>query len=214
VRHLAALFLLASMTPASEAQTPDHGRHDHGPASQARVLDFSSLDERLTAAEQGLRDLRVRVDGLSSPGGQGRAAYAEARARAVRDGKPLIVWVGGGDALCPSCMHRLADEDGVVNFVAPSFPDTPAQALVVAVPEGSDLFRVATITRWVTGDPTWGHVPSVRRAVRNWRERRAVTNGGWSLDAAPVRRAARAAWGVTAAAARFRPARAAGGCAT
>jgi hypothetical protein len=214
VRYLAALSLLASLTPASGAQTPDHGRHDHGSASQARVLDFSSLDERLTAAEQGLRDLRVRVDSLSPPGGQGQAAYAEARARAVRDGKPLVVWVGGGDALCPSCMHRLADEDGVVNFVAPSFPDTPAQAIVVAVPEGGDLFRVATITRWVTGDPTWGHVPSVRRAVRNWRERRAVTNGGWSLDAAPVRRLARAAWGVTAAAARFRPARAAGGCAT
>jgi hypothetical protein len=212
VRHLTAFVMLAALTPAADAQ------HAHGPPPaivRAERLDFSSFDVRLTAAERDIRDLRTRLDSLFSPGPQGgQATYAEARAAAIRDGKPLVVWVGGGDALCPSCMHRLAEEDGVVNVVAPSFEDTPTRALVVGVPEGGELLRVATITRWVTGDPTWGHVPSIRRAVRNWREHRAITNGGWSLAAAPARRAARATWGGMTAAARFRPVRMAGGCAT
>jgi hypothetical protein len=216
VKHLTALFLLASLTPAAEAQTPDAG-HAHHTATQAVALDFGSLDARLTAAEQSIRDLQARVDGLFFSGGQGGAAYAEARRRALAENKPLVVWVGGGDALCPACMHTLGGE--AVHHVAESFPDTPASALVVAVPEGGDLFRVATITRWVTGDPTWGHVPSVRRALRNWRERRVTTEGGWSLDAptappAPARGVSMASWGGMGGGMRTGPLRrtARGGC--
>lgn len=105
--------------------------------------------------------------------------YADARAKALAEGKPLVVWVGGGDALCPACVGRL---DECVHHVAATFPGVTGQALVVAVPEGGDLLRVADITRWTTGDASWGHVASIRRAISNWRSHRRVIRSGWSTD--------------------------------
>jgi hypothetical protein len=107
------------------------------------------------------------------------ATYADARARAIAEGKPLVVWVGGGDALCVPCLRTLSDE--AVHWIADSWPNTPPQALIVAMPEAGDLLRVATITQWTTGDRVFGHVPSIRRAIDAWRTRRAETRGGWSM---------------------------------
>ena len=106
--------------------------------------------------------------------------YAECRQRALAEGKPLVCWVGTGDVVCPACVKQLAAE--AVHHVTPTFPGVTGNAIVVAVPEGGELLRVADVTRWTTGDPSWGHVPSVRRAIQNWRTHRRVIRSGWSTD--------------------------------
>ncbi len=107
-------------------------------------------------------------------------SYADALAKALKENKPLVVWVGGGDALCPACIQTLKDE--AIHCVTQTLPDTPTKALVVAFPENGQMWRVATITQWTTGDATWGHVPSIRRAMANWRSHRRVVQSGWSTD--------------------------------
>ena len=108
-----------------------------------------------------------------------KLSYPQARAKALALGKPLVCWVGVGDVVCPACVKTLSGE--VVSHLTPTFAGVVGNAIVVGVPDGQgDLEHVATITRWTTGDATWGHVPSVRRAVAAWRDRRVKTRGGWS----------------------------------
>lgn len=137
--------------------------------------------------------LEARVAALEQPGDHGphsapdpaRLTYDAAYRKAVAEGKPLVCWVGGGDALCPACVRTLENE--VVSYIAPTFPGCAVPTLVVAMPEGGQLTRVADITQWVTGDAVHGHVPSIRRAIAGWRSHRAIIRGGWSVaPPAPV----------------------------
>lgn len=112
-----------------------------------------------------------------------KLTYEEARSQAIAEGKPLVVW--SGSAVCPACVQTLSGD--VVSYVGP-VRGLPANAIIVAMPDGrGDVLQVNTITEWITGDATFGHVPSVRRAVRRYRETGHTSAGGWSLEA-PVAR--------------------------
>ena len=93
--------------------------------------------------------------------------YAEARERALRTGLPLVVWVG--EALCPGCVQRTKEE--YVHWVTASFPDTPKDALVVAVVERGDLVRIGTMTQWPEG-----HLTTVAKALDLWRTHKQTTD--------------------------------------
>ena len=97
-------------------------------------------------------------------------SYLAARARAVREGKPLIVWVGGN--FCDRCVKDSRNEF-VHCFVADGWEGHRGPTTVVSVPHGDELYYVASVTRWTVGSHDWGHVPSARRLVGEWRERAA-----------------------------------------
>lgn len=106
---------------------------------------------------------------LSAPVPESRPlTYSEAVQLSKQTGKPLVIWVGG--EFCPQCVQASA-EDFVHVFVE-EFPGATAPATVVGVWEGNDLLRVGDMDWWVVGDKTFGHVPSVRRALANWRANR------------------------------------------
>ncbi len=113
---------------------------------------------------------------LSEP--SGKPTYEQLAARAIREGKPLIVWAGSGDTICPPCVERLRGE--ALHWMGDAYPGV-GNALVVQVPENGQLWTVARITRWHTGDEFWGHVPSIRRALSAWRTNRTTSQGGWSM---------------------------------
>lgn len=115
--------------------------------------------------------------------GHSHGTYEAAAARAIRENLPLVVWAGNGDTICPPCVERLRDE--AVHFMGGAYPGV-GNALVVQIPENGQLWTVSTITQWITGDQTYGHVPSIRRAIRAWRERRHVTTSGWSMEPATM----------------------------
>jgi len=92
-------------------------------------------------------------------------SYGDACRESLRTGKPLLVWVGGN--FCERCVADSKDE--FIHHFAKSFPGVAAPAVVVAAPEGDWLTRVENITWWVEGDATFGHIPSARRALANYR---------------------------------------------
>lgn len=103
--------------------------------------------------------------------------YEEAKALAEQKGLPLLVWVG--DGYCPNCVYSLRTE--AVHYESDTYPGVPPSGgVVVGVHENGRLLQVATITGWTTGDPVWGHVASVRRALNRWRTQRQTTEG-WSM---------------------------------
>ncbi len=137
---------------------------------------FAGPDEDAAAA------LALAAAGQTTPATP--PTYQDARDRAVREGKPLVVFVG--DALCPGCATTLSEEDGMVCVAVKTLEDVPATGgIVLGVPDGKgDMDRVATITQWTTGDKTYGHVPSTRRALLAWRTNRLTQRSGWSPVAA------------------------------
>jgi hypothetical protein len=94
--------------------------------------------------------------------------YDRAARLAKETGKPLVVWVGGN--FCDRCVQESRDE--FVHVFADSFPGAADRSTVVGVWEGDEFVRVADMDWWVVGDATFGHVPTVRRALRNWRDSR------------------------------------------
>ena len=111
------------------------------------------------------------VDFAAFPAADRPPTYAEAYHRALTTGRPLLVWVGGN--FCPRCVNDTAGE--FVHAFVDSFPEAVVPSVVVAVPEGGQLTRVADVTSWVEGDATFGHIPSVRRVLANRRPvRRAL----------------------------------------
>lgn len=97
-------------------------------------------------------------------------SYLAARDRAVREGKPLIVWVGGN--FCDRCVKDSANEF-IHHFAADGWEGHRGPATVVSVPHGDELYYVASVNRWTVGSHDWGHVPSARRITGEWRERAA-----------------------------------------
>lgn len=92
------------------------------------------------------------------------AAYWES----LETGKPLIVWVGGN--FCDRCV-----EDSKGEFLHAFVDDWHGQrgpATVLLVPGGDGhVYRAATATKWTVGSKDWGHIPSARRLLAEWRER-------------------------------------------
>jgi hypothetical protein len=174
MRYILTLAALAATTAAPAADL-DFGLLDR------RV---AALEERIAALEAGAPKSAAHAHHAPAPAADTyAAAYAAAYARAVAEGKPLVCWVGGGDAVCPACVKTLAGE--VVSHVAPTLPGVAGQALVVGMPDGrGQLDQAAVVTQWITGDATWGHVPSLRRAIARWRATRTGVSSGWSLDMA------------------------------
>lgn len=80
----------------------------------------------------------------------GRPAYAELYAKAVREGKPLVVWVGQPAAELP----------GFVVAACDSFPGVGPVAVVVGVPVGGVLRRVD-----LSGRPTADAIRAAAREV-------------------------------------------------
>ncbi len=93
--------------------------------------------------------------------------YAEARARSLSTGLPLVVWVG--DAVCPACVQRTKEE--FVHWVTPVTPSFPDHALVVGLPERGELIRIGTMTAWPDG-----HITTIRKALELYRTHRQTTD--------------------------------------
>jgi hypothetical protein len=107
----------------------------------------------------------------------GPLTYNQAYHKALLEGKPLVVWVGGD--FCPRCVNDTKEE--FIHFFTDTYAGAVAPAIVVGVPDGrGGLDRVATVTQWIVGDPEFGHMPSVRKAIQAWK---AKVSG----DARPAR---------------------------
>jgi hypothetical protein len=94
--------------------------------------------------------------------------YYEAEQKALKEKRPLIVWVGGN--FCQECV-KSSGSDFVHCFV-PTFEGVSAPAIVVGVVDENKLLWAGEVTWWVEGDREFGHVPSIRNVIRRWRERR------------------------------------------
>ena len=95
------------------------------------------------------------------------SAYSAAHARALRENKPLIVWVGGN--FCERCVKDSANEF-VHHIAEDGWDGNRGPATVVAVPHEGKLHYAGVVTRWTTGSQDWGHVPSARRVISEWRQ--------------------------------------------
>lgn len=170
MKFLAVLSALLALNSFARAQLPQ-----------------STLPERVTSLEARVAALEKHLPQTTLPTADccddhHAVTYADAYAQSMREGKPLVAWVGGGDAVCAACVNTLKDE--AVHLVTKTLPGVVPdgeRALVVMVPENGTMLVPARITQWITGDATWGHTPSIRRALDSWRTRRAVTRGGWSM---------------------------------
>ena len=95
-------------------------------------------------------------------------SYTAARDRAVRENKPLIVWVGGN--FCDRCVKDSANEF-VHHFAPDGWEGHRGPATAVFAPHDNELWTVGVVTRWTVGSHDWGHVPSARRLVGVWQDR-------------------------------------------
>jgi hypothetical protein len=148
-------FLCLSLATPGQLPPPPH---------DMLVGQLADLERRVAALES-----RAGILPIHAPAAR-HDTYAEARARAIRENLPLVAW--SGSAICPPCVASTEGE--FVNWVG-THPDLTPNALTVAVPEDGDLWNVATVTTWQTGHAEFGHVPSIRRVLANWRDRRQVT---------------------------------------
>lgn len=115
-------------------------------------------------------------------------SYTLARRRAVAEGKPLIVWVGGN--FCERCVQDSKDEF-VHCFVRDGWYGQQGPATIVAAPHQGELYQVGVVTRWTVGSHDWGHIPSARRIVAEWRRRAAQGN----LVTIPLLQLSGGSWG-------------------
>ncbi len=96
------------------------------------------------------------------------SAYAAAYAESLRTGKPLIVWCGGN--FCSRCVEDSRGE--FLHAFVDSWHGQRGPATVLLVPgEDGHMYRAATVTRWTVGSRDWGHIPSARRLLADWRAR-------------------------------------------
>lgn len=158
-----AAGLWAGCTRARSAEPDNPAVQAAASELAARVL---SLEGRVSALEK-LADHAVETGAIAAP--DRKLTYAEAHARALTEGKPLVVWSGA--AVCPACVHDTEGE--FVNYVG-VVPGLAPDAVSVYVPEGGTLHAAGDVAWWMTGDRTFGHVPSVRRILANWRANRVV----------------------------------------
>lgn len=91
----------------------------------------------------------------------------DAVARSIRTGKPVILWVGGN--FCDRCVNDSKDE--FIHVFLKEWRGHRGPATVILAPHGKRTYRVATVDRWTVGSHDWGHIPSARRLVHEWRSR-------------------------------------------
>jgi hypothetical protein len=111
-----------------------------------------------------------------------KLTYEDAYRLAMKTEKPLLVWVGGN--FCERCVQD--SENDFVHCFVDEFPGAINPSIVVAVKDGDKLERVGDVQWWIVGDKEFGHIPSVRTAIRNWRERRATRIAPVSASAYPA----------------------------
>lgn len=156
-------------------------------------LPQSTLPALARVPQSTLPALRV-PEPVAPPAEPAPLSYGDAYRESLRTGRPLLVWVGGN--FCERCVNDSADE--FIHHFTASWPGAPVPSVVVAVPEGDGLTRLDTLTRWIEGDATFGHLPSVRRIIEGAKARKAAptrpqggwggaANVGWSGAAAPMR---------------------------
>lgn len=126
--------------------------------------------DMLAARVESLEARVAALEGKNAPAASGKTTYAEAYRQSLATGLPLLVW--NGAAVCPPCVSSSSGE--FVHFVG-TVPGLPTDAITLSVPDGGEMLTVGVVDRWVGGDATYGHLPSVRRALARWRARRQVT---------------------------------------
>lgn len=93
----------------------------------------------------------------------------EAIQQAVDSGKPVILWVGGN--FCSRCVNDSQNE--FIHVFLEEWNGHRGPATVILAHYGKQAYRVGTVTRWTVGTHDWGHIPSARRLVHEWRSRAA-----------------------------------------
>lgn len=94
-------------------------------------------------------------------------AVEEAVAKSLRTGMPVILWVGGD--FCNRCVDDSRSE--FIHVFLDEWRGQRGPATVILAPHGKQTYRVATVNRWTVGSHDWGHIPSARRLVHEWRSR-------------------------------------------
>lgn len=192
MRTFLALTLFALACTAAKPAEPDFSAFDKR---------LAALESRVTALEK-LADHALETGALAAP----KRTYEQAHAESLASGRPLVVWQGS--AVCPACVQNTADE--FVHCVTSNLEGTNPNSVTIYVPENGTLQTAGEVTWWVTSDKTYGHIPSVRRILANWRANRtmhrqmmpAAYGGGMGVGyramavvTAPVRMMARARGG-------------------
>lgn len=97
--------------------------------------------------------------------------YSEARLLALRENKPLVVWVGGN--FCEQCVKD-AGQEFIHVFVADGWEGNAGPMTVVGLPEDGEMWKIGMANWWEVGSKTHGHIPTVRRIIANWRANRRM----------------------------------------
>lgn len=99
--------------------------------------------------------------------------YADAHRDSLRTGKPLLVWVGGN--FCNRCVEDSREE--FLHVFVDDWQGQKGPATILLVPaDDGHLYRAATVTKWTVGSRDWGHIPSARRLLADWRARAGQGN--------------------------------------
>lgn len=157
------LLTLALAAPPDRSGVPDPPPIEKRVSEVERKLDALTRKFEAHLAENAARHQAVAEAEKDRP-----LAWEEARHKAMADGKPLLVWVGGN--FCERCVRESAGE--FVHFFASSYDNLPSPSIAVIVPVGNELYRAGDVTWWVEGDREFGHLPSARRTIRRWLDRR------------------------------------------
>lgn len=105
-------------------------------------------------------------------------SYAQAYSAALKQSKPLVVWVGGN--FCERCVADSQDEF-IHHFAAEGWNGNKGPATVIYVPHQGDLYHAGTAINRTVGSHDWGHVPSARRIVAEYHARVSQTTAPLKL---------------------------------
>jgi hypothetical protein len=189
-----AVLLSAALVLAQPPAAPDLAvvvaRMEALHRENRRFLD--SFDARLAALEKAQARPPARTK--LPPGGEDDPdtgpTYEVAYARAAKRKQPLVVWVGGD--FCPRCVAE-SERDFVHYFAPDGRPFGPGLAnpsILVYVPDGGEFRLAGQIDWWITGDKEFGHLASIRNAIRRWRDRRLATREAGAAVYQPAARPA------------------------
>lgn len=156
----ATLALCISGLRGSPPQHPegDHPASGHRPRPARQTPQAPGRIEAVTPAVPSTQAPDLKPERPTREPGAGvmdghrpsrQMDYAEARPRALREGKVLVVWVGTS---CPACERELTD---LLHVHVRTFPGATAPCVVVGRPEGGELWRTD-----LPGQPT---VEDIRR---------------------------------------------------
>lgn len=90
----------------------------------------------------------------------------DAVAKSLETRKPVIFWVGGN--FCDRCVNDSKDE--FIHVFLQEWKGHRGPATVILAPHEKRVYRVGTVERWTVGSHDWGHVPSARRVLGEWRK--------------------------------------------